>query len=296
MENKANTVVFNEANPTIVHVIAETLPEAWEAAVIAVWENGTEIATQYDKPGDLPSKDATATITIRNPTKEPRIHRAFPGGIEDLEIYRQEVVCGIHDHWIAPEEGKWEYSYHQRLFNYDAIVNCNDNISTKIVNQIDYIIEALSSAPHTRRAQAITWQPWKDCGIHDPSCLQSIFMRIFDNELIMNIRMRSNDLFKATFMNLFAFIDIQRLVAEKVSEKLNKEIKQGQVVHMVDSLHLYSQYNNEIEGFLKTVKNRTFDKRVYFLNDPMIQDIISETKIKINKSLEEEKKTGRKGI
>ena len=44
--------------------------------------------------------------SVEDPFAEPRIHRAFPGGLEDLEIYRQEVVDGVHDHWIAPQEGQ----------------------------------------------------------------------------------------------------------------------------------------------------------------------------------------------
>ncbi|MHC4988486.1 MAG: hypothetical protein ACYTFX_08340, partial [Planctomycetota bacterium] len=52
--------------PTI-HVTAECLPEAWEKAVVAVWEQGLTIKTQYDKPDDPPSKDATVMITVANP-------------------------------------------------------------------------------------------------------------------------------------------------------------------------------------------------------------------------------------
>ncbi|MHC4290271.1 MAG: hypothetical protein ACYSSK_09525, partial [Planctomycetota bacterium] len=64
----------------------------------AVWENGLTIKTQYDKPDDPPSKDATVMITVANPFNEPRIHKNFPGGPDELESYRQEVVAGIHDH------------------------------------------------------------------------------------------------------------------------------------------------------------------------------------------------------
>jgi len=49
---------------------------------------------------------ATARCSGPSRTRSPsrRIHRAFPGGLEDLEIYRQEVVDGVHDHWIAPRK------------------------------------------------------------------------------------------------------------------------------------------------------------------------------------------------
>ena len=90
----------------VIKVEARTLPEAWEKAVVATWKEGLDIKTEYDKPGDPSSKDCTMIMVVNEPASEPRIHRAFPGGLEDLEVYRQEVVNGIHDHWIKPEEGK----------------------------------------------------------------------------------------------------------------------------------------------------------------------------------------------
>ena len=79
-------------------ITAHCLPEAWEKAVLAVWDNGLAVKTQYDKPDDPPSRDATVMITVANPFNEPRIHKNFPGGPEELEAYRQEVVPGIQDH------------------------------------------------------------------------------------------------------------------------------------------------------------------------------------------------------
>ena len=129
-------------------VTGKTLPEAWENAVLACWRNGVAIKTEYDRAGDPPSRDCTILCTVEDPFAEPRIHRAFPGGLEDLEIYRQEVVDGIHDHWIAPEEGKWTYTYHKRLFAYE--------IEGEAIDQIAAIVNKLAETGHTRRAQAIT--------------------------------------------------------------------------------------------------------------------------------------------
>ena len=106
--------------PTI-NIEASCLPEAWEKAVVAVWDNGLQIKTQYDKPADPPSRDATVMVAVADPFAEPRIHKNFPGGPEELESYRQEVVSGIHDHWIDPAAGKWTYTYHERLFAYSPV-------------------------------------------------------------------------------------------------------------------------------------------------------------------------------
>ncbi|MCD6407471.1 hypothetical protein J7L87_00265, partial [bacterium] len=127
--------------------------------MLILWEKGIEIKTEYDKKGEPPSKDATMIMVVKNPFSEPRIHLGFPGGMEDLEKYRQEVVEGVHDEWINPEEGKWTYTYHDRLFNYHL-----PQEKKRSVNQIEYVIEKLLSAFYSRRAQAITWIPFYDPG------------------------------------------------------------------------------------------------------------------------------------
>ena len=96
----------------------KSLPAAWERAVLETWRTGSRFRTEYDKAGDPESRDTVALIHVTDPFAEPRIHKAFPGGLDDLEVYRAEVLYGVHDHWIAPQEGKWEYTYHERLFNY----------------------------------------------------------------------------------------------------------------------------------------------------------------------------------
>ena len=60
---------------------ADTLPEAWEKAVLAVWNSGLSIKTEYDKKEDPASKDCTMIIVVNQPMAEPRIHRAFPGSL-----------------------------------------------------------------------------------------------------------------------------------------------------------------------------------------------------------------------
>jgi thymidylate synthase len=272
----------------IVCVTANTLPEAWEEAVVKTWYEGTAIHTQYDKPGDPPSRDAVAIIAVADPFAEPRIHRAFPCGIVELEAYRQEVVDGIHDHWVDPAEGKWEYTYHERLTKYSV-----PGLEAPI-DQLSYVVDALAAAPHTRRAQAITWKPWEDAGISDPACLQRLWFRVIDDELVMNAHMRSNDAFKAAFMNMYAFTDLQRTVAEKLSERLDRHIKVGQYTHIADSFHIYGSYFSEFEGFLETLKMRSFEERTF--RTEQVIDIIEEAKQIVARSLEVEEQTGRRGL
>jgi len=247
-------------NIPVLTIEGRTLPEVWEKAVVATWEKGLGIRTEYDKQDDPPSKDCTMIMAVSDPMSEPRIHRAFPGGLEDLEVYRQEVVDGIHDHWINPEEGKWTYTYHQRLFSYA--------FDQKIVDQMNYLLQKLSSKPYTRRAQAITWEPFSDPQSYDPPCLQRIWCRLVEAQggtlyLNMNTHWRSSDAYKASFMNIFAITDLQRVLAEKLSALMKRDVGVGRYVDISDSFHIYGSYAAEFEKFLKVIRERPNEEKTW---------------------------------
>ncbi len=271
----------NSLTLPIIHVQAANLAEGWERAVVETWERGARIATQYDKPNDPPSRDATLVLAVADPFAEPRIHRALPGGIYDLEVYRQEVVDGIHDSWIDPEAGKWSYTYHERLTAY------RPSASDEPVNQLELIVDKLAEAPYTRRAQAILWKPGYDEGDEHPPCLQRIWCRIFDDQLVMSAHIRSNDAFKAAYMNMYAFTELQKLLAERLSERVEQIIQVGQYNHIVDSFHIYGSYSEEFKGFLETLEKRTFEQRTF--TTEQIAPLIEEAREKIAASLAGEK-------
>ncbi|NQT07277.1 MAG: hypothetical protein HQ575_07035 [Candidatus Omnitrophica bacterium] len=244
----------------VITVEGKGIPEVWERSVLEAYRRGTRIKTEYDKTNEPLSIDCTMIMTVDEPMSEPRIHRAFPGGLEDLEVYRQEVVYGIHDHWINPAEGKWTYTYHQRLFNYQ--------IEERIIDQMDYIVSKLSQTPHSRRGQAITWNPKLDPFTDDPPCLQRLWCRISEGKdkkacLNMNTHWRSRDAYKASFMNIFALTDLQSKLAQELSKKMNREITVGRYVDITDSFHIYGSYLNEFNNFLKVIESRSFAERTW---------------------------------
>ncbi|HIE43235.1 MAG TPA: hypothetical protein EYP78_00355 [Candidatus Omnitrophica bacterium] len=281
----------------VIKVEGEGIAEVWEKSVVAVWEEGVDVRTEYDRPSAPLSKDATVIMVANQPLSEPRIHLGFPGGIEDLEKYRQEVIFGIHDHWINPEEGKWTYTYHDRIFNYHLPEN-----SPPPVNQIEYIIEKISSTSHSRRAQAITWIPFYDPQTYDPPCLQRIWCRIFEDEsalfLVMNTHWRSRDAYRAAFMNLFGLTELQKYIAKELSKKMDREVKVGRYVDISDSYHIYGESFPDLKDrFLPLRNKRDFfnsertKSRTMRSDDPAVVEGFEYGR----KLLEIEKETGRKG-
>jgi thymidylate synthase len=240
--------------------------------------------TQYDKPDDPPSKDATMIITIADPLKEPMIHKDFPGGPEDLQEYVMEVCEGIKDHLVRdardPGDTRWEYTYHQRLFAYKVP-------TLRPLDQVETLCQKLAKTPYTRRAQAVTWMVWEDNDCYDPACMQSIWCRITEVEesggqsldsspdwlLSMNVRFRSNDAYKAAFMNIFALVQLQHKIASRISELSGRTVRVGRYCHQADSYHLYGAYFQEFESrFLTALERRTFEQRTLRYHD--LRDIM----------------------
>jgi len=252
---------------------------AWENSLIRLYEKGCDISTQYDKPGDPPSKDATMIITVEDPLAEPMIHRDMPGGFEDLQEYVMEVCEGIKDHCVRDpndeEDTRWEYTYHQRLFAY-TVPSLADPI-----DQIEGLCQQLADTSYTRRAQAVTWKVWEDQSCYDPACLQSLWCRIVEDAgspvLSMNVRFRSNDAYKAAFMNMFALVQLQSKIAARVSELTGSEVKLGRYCHMADSYHIYGSNIEEFKSrFLGALEGRTFEGRTMRYED--VKDFMEEAR------------------
>lgn len=294
-------------NIPVLHVYGRSLAEAYEKALLHLRTNGCEFKTQYDKPGDPLSIDATMNITVEDPLAEPMIHKAFPGGIEDLREYVYELE-GLKDSWVKNlndiKDTRWEYTYHGRFANWGAWkekrgmpTNCcqdrdfdweSKNVGFANVDQIESVIQKLCKQPFTRQAQMITWMPNLDMSIYDPPCLQSWWGRILEDEegvwwLNFNIRIRSNDAWGAYFMNSFGLTMMTKnLIADEIAKRTGRTVKLGRMNWQADSWHIYGKDLNQAEERLfSRVAKTDFLDRVYNFNDEMIQEIWKESEAKI---------------
>jgi len=180
-------------------------------------------------------------------------------------------VDGITDHWVRdpndPEDERWEYTYHERLFRYT--VPGTTGREDVVVDQIAKVVEGLAHSPISRRCQAITWKVWEDTGIHDPACLQSLWFRVLPDEegiwrLNLNVRFRSRDAYDAAFMNCFALIQLQERTARQLAEKTGREVRLGRYLDESDSYHIYGSKLRDFEDrFLKQVMSRSLEQRTW---------------------------------
>lgn len=113
--------------------------DAWLSTIGQVLYKGDDIKTEYDKPEDPPSKDATVLIEIKEPLSNPIKRRdkiikitskygnefEVYGSMADTYLigsiqsgYIEEIMEGSNDHYIWDSDVSFPYSYHDRIFNY----------------------------------------------------------------------------------------------------------------------------------------------------------------------------------
>jgi thymidylate synthase (methanogen type) len=123
----------------VIFVSKNNVRDAWLTALTQVLYNGDDIKTEYDKPEDPPSKDASVLIEIKEPMSNPikrkdkllKIKTKYGnifeiyGCMADTYLmgsiqsgYIEEILEGVNDHYIWDSGSSFPYSYHDRIFNY----------------------------------------------------------------------------------------------------------------------------------------------------------------------------------
>ena len=202
--------------------------------------------------------EASMTMVVLEPLAEPRISRLFPGGPEELQQYKMEILDGILDFEI--ERGNWTYTYHDRIVNWN-----------ECFNQIQFVLDELKRNPYSRRAVIDIRNNKDDMYSGDPACLQHIQYFIRNGKLDCKVLFRSNDACKATYMNAFALICLQ----EQLAQKLGVEV--GTYTHRANSFHCYEKDYGLLDGYVSRIESGK-DLTYYYEGDwkDDMEDYISD--------------------
>lgn len=207
-------------------VYGHTLPDAYHKALKHLARDGDYVpCPDYNTS----QKELSMMMVVRKPIAEPMISRLFIGGYHELEQYRQELLDGILDFEVA--KGNWAYTYHDR-----------------IGYQYNFVIDELKRNPYSRRA-VIDVRRLADMRHDDPACLQHIQYFIRDNKLHCKVLFRSNDACKATFMNAFALIMLQKRIADEL------DIEVGTYTHRANSFHCYEKDFALLDGYVERINS-----------------------------------------
>lgn len=214
----------------------KTLPEVYHNALWQLYYHGDVVDCTDYKTKCL---EASATLVIDDPLRDPMISKFIPCGHRELQQYLMEMLDGILD-W-AVFAGKEPYTYHLRMVN-QFVVSSDDEPFA--VNQINGVIAELKRNPDSRRAVIDCRDGCDDRGA-DPACLQHIQYFVRKGKLDCKVLFRSNDACKATFMNAFALIMLQKRIADELG------VPVGQYVHRANSFHAYERDWDSLNSFIK---------------------------------------------
>lgn len=196
-----------------------SLPEAYHNALKHLYNWSTIVD---DANHNTRCKECSMTMVVRDPLAEPMISRCVPCGPAELEQYRLEMLDGIMDFCVGHG---WGYTYHDRMTRW--------NVKHNYVNQLQVVLTELLLNPNSRRAVIDVRNNYKDAFSDDPACLQHIQYFIRDGKLDCCVLFRSNDAVKATFMNAFALIMLQKRIADELC------VEVGTYTHRANSFHAY---------------------------------------------------------
>ena len=206
-------------------VSGKTLPDAYHLALSALHECNEELScSDYNTR----QKEASMTFVAEEPLSEPMISKLFVGDPRSLEQYRQEMLDGILDFEV--ERGNWDYTYHMRM-----------------EKQIPWLIGELQRNPDSRRAVIII-RDESDLSSDSPACLQHIQYLIRGEALHCKVLFSSNDATKATFMNAFALVMLQKRIAETLG------VPMGSYTHRANSFHVYERDYGMFDGYVRRIK------------------------------------------
>jgi len=228
-----------------IFVAGKTLPEAYHKAILALYSEGDVVSCN---DWNQQQKEVSMTYVVENPLEEPMISRLYIGGFYELQQYVMEVLDGILDFKIG-EGACWEYTYHDRLVNYDGF------------NQVEFIVGELERNSDTRRAVASIRDNKIDPFNADPACLQHMQFFVRGHKLHCKVLMRSNDATEASFMNAFAFIMLQKSIAERLG------IGIGSYTHRANSFHCYEKDFKLLDQYVDGIQNKSMDEITYSYND-----------------------------
>ena len=220
------------------------LPDAYHNALRRLYDCG-EISDCAD--WGTTQKEISLTMEVTEPLTEPMISKCFIGGPYELQQYVMEMLDGILDFEV--DSGKWVYTYHDRMVRYPG----NDGY---MIDQVSFVVNELRRNPSSRRA-VILVRSKDDIGSDEPSCLQHIQYFIRNGKLQCMVLFRSNDACKATFMNAFALIMLQKRIADELG------VEVGSYIHRANSFHCYEKDFDLLEGYVSRINNSDFEDLCY---------------------------------
>jgi thymidylate synthase len=182
---------------------APSIGVAHELVIKMILEKGLVLQTE-DEEATVEFEEVA--LQLDTPLAEPMISRHSRFQQRFVDQYARDLLEGSH--------AAFEYDYHGRLFDWgERLVADGQPVH---VDQMAYIVDKLRSYPTSRRAIAITWNPVIDEKLNACPCLQLIQCLLRGGRLHMRVIFRSNDMLTAAGANMYALVQLQKSIADKL--------------------------------------------------------------------------------
>lgn len=180
---------------------AETPYQAWRWAIKTFTSNGLVIDGKK-------TIDGLIVTEIKHPTDR----------IEKNPLYKQMFVDEYKKQFVYIGKRGFEYTYADRLAAYPD----SDLPPHETFNQIRYIIRELQRNKDSRRAVAITWNPFVDTVKEDVPCLQLVKCVVVRGRLNMEVVFRSHDILKAYYLNVLGLSYLMDWIINEMGGAVSK--------------------------------------------------------------------------
>lgn len=182
---------------------ASSIGHAHELVIRMILEKGWALRTEN---GEETIEFEEVALQVDTPLAEPVVSPRSRFQKKFVEQYARDLLQGSH--------ASFEYDYHGRLFDWGERLTSDGQ--PVHIDQIAYIVRKLQSAPGSRRAVAITWNPVIDEMMDDCPCLQLVQCILRNGKLSMRVVFRSNDMLTAAGANMYALVQLQKSVADQL--------------------------------------------------------------------------------
>lgn len=221
-----------------------TLSNVHEQVVKIILEKGYALNTEDD---EATMEYDPIAMRVDNPLTEPMVSPCSKFKTRFMDNYANDLIHGT--------DAEFSYDYHDRLFNWgNGLLHHGKEVH---INQIEYIIKKITSNPPSRRGVAVIWNPAIDETLDDCPCLQLVQCAARDRKLHMRVVFRSNDMLTAAGANMYALVNLQKYIAERLN------LACGPYTHVSLIPHVYYKRDvDDIEPFCQ--------RGTYIQPDPLV--------------------------
>ena len=214
------------------YINGTTIKDVWVKAINMILKTGE---TNIDERGSevleinnlFANIDLDDNVFIENPCYD--IPKGSHWKPDKLKVYQEQ--------FLNPDNEKnFVYTYGQRLRGYEmAIPLKNKFYKAKKIDQIQEVINKLNNNINTRRAVAVTFNPYLDNENDEIPCLMMVKFEVKNNKLKTFAVWRSHDIYGAWFANL---IGLWKL-ADYVKDNVKKCIGLDDIIVLSMNAHIY---------------------------------------------------------